>query len=418
MQVPLDSSSRKRWLLSAALVLALVYLTLAGRQALSSFFAGRVELSSLRVATRLDSTNADYFDRLGRGYMLVARDPGAAAAAYREAVHLNPHSARYWFDLANAYEILGDERARAGALEHAVQADPTTPDVAWEAGNLYLVQGQTDKALREFRVVLASASYQGDAAMQLCWRIDPDVDALLQNVVPNRAGAYVSFLYVLMQKQQSAGAAKVWSALMAAHESFELRILFDYIRYLVAGQDVEQARLAWQQAAALLGLDSYLPSRSNLIVNGDFSLNVLNGGFDWQYRKQDAVTLALDPSDFHGGHRSLSITFHGPGVSDAGILQIIPVRPQTTYDFTGYYKTSDLEGAGGPHFTIQDVYSENILFESAELRDASFWKSVNGEFTTGPDTKLVFLHVQRLPADNAIRGKLWIDDFHLVPKQP
>ena len=52
-----------------------------------------------------------------------------------------------------------------------------------------------------------------------------------------------------------------------------------------------------------------LPARNNLIVNGDFSLDVLNGGFDWQYQKQPSVTLTLDPSDFHGGHRSLLITF-------------------------------------------------------------------------------------------------------------
>ena len=54
--------------------------------------------------------------------------------------------------------------------------------------------------------------------------------------------------------------------------------------------------------------------------------------------------------------RSLLITFDGPGVTDAGILQFIAVQPNTTYEFSAYYKSGEFEGAGGPHFTIQDAY--------------------------------------------------------------
>jgi len=57
------------------------------------------------------------------------------------------------------------------------QADPTTPDVAWEAANFYLVQGDDAKALREFRVVLQNEPTLADPAIQFCWRINPDVDA-------------------------------------------------------------------------------------------------------------------------------------------------------------------------------------------------------------------------------------------------
>ena len=39
---------------------------------------------------------------------LVARDPISAVAQYKAAVALNPHSARYWFDLSSAYQVLGD----------------------------------------------------------------------------------------------------------------------------------------------------------------------------------------------------------------------------------------------------------------------------------------------------------------------
>jgi tetratricopeptide (TPR) repeat protein len=416
MEISLNSIFRKRLAVGASAALCLVYVLVAGRIFVASVFAAKPDISNLQRATRLDPTDADYRDHLGRYYALVARDPGSAIEPYRAAVQLNPHSARYWFDLASAYQVLGDVANQTQALEHAIAADPTTPDVAWEAANLYLVQGEDQKASREFKVVLQNDPSLANHAIQLCWRINPDVDALLRDVVPARAEAYTAFLELLMAKQETAATAKVWAALMASSQKFELQKVYAYFQYLLNHKDVDQARLVWQEAAPRFGLSSYLPSRSNLIVNGDFSLNILNGGFDWQYEKQRSVTLTLDPSDVHSGHGSLQITFDGPGVTDAGIRQFIAVQPSTAYQFSAYYKNGELEGAGGPHFTIQDAYTKAVLYDSDELKEAGFWKSATGEFTTGNDCKLVLLHIRRVPEGSPIRGKLWVDDFHLVAK--
>ncbi len=417
MQLLLNSPSRKRLVIGAAAVLCAAYVLLAGRLFVASAYSDKPELAGLQRAARLDPDNADYRNRLGRYHALVERNPGAAIEPYRAAVQLNPHSARYWFDLASAYQVLGDTANQTTALEHAIKADPTTPDVAWEAANFYLVQGENEKALREFRVVLENEPTLANLAIQFCWRIEPDVDALLRDVVPANATAYIAFLDLLMTKQETAATAKVWAALMTTPQTFELRYAYSYFQYLLDHKDVDQARIVWQQAAPRFGLSSYLPSRNNLIVNGDFSLDVLNGGFDWQYQKQQSVNLTLDPSDFHGGHRSLLITFDGPGVTDAGIRQFIAVQPGTHYEFSAYYKNGEIEGAGGPHFTIQDAYSKAILYDSDELKEAGFWKSATGEFTTAGDCKLLVLHVRRLPEGSPIRGKLWVDDFRLSAKR-
>src|ERR1700693_1373264 len=319
MEIILNSAWRKRLVIGAAAALCLIYVFAAGRLFVASIFAEKPEVASLQRAARLDTSNADYRNHLGRYYALVARDPGAAIEPYRAAVQLNPHSARYWFDLASAYQVLGDVSNQTWALERAIDADPTTPDVAWEAANFFLVQGDNEKALREFHVVLESEPIMANLAIQFCWRINPDVDMLLRDVVPAQSPAYVAFLDLLMAKQETAATAKVWSALMATSQTFEMRYVYEYLLYLLNHKDVDQARLVWQQAAPRFGLSGYLPTRNNLIVNGDFSLDVLNGGFDWQYQKQPSVTLTLDPSDFHGGRRSLLIAFDGPGGIDAGV---------------------------------------------------------------------------------------------------
>jgi tetratricopeptide (TPR) repeat protein len=416
MKIALNPPSRRRLFTALALAFAAAYLLFATRDLAVSWLGNRVELKSLQRAAWLDSGNADFRNHLGRYYDLVLRDPQTAIGYYRAAVQLNPHSARYWFDLASAYQVLGDTASQTFALEHAIAADAMTPDVAWEAANLYLVQGHNDKALREFRVVMANDPSLADAAVRFCWRIEPDVDALLRNVVPSDANAYTSFLSLLETKQETAGSFKVWDALIRSGQSFEVSNVYGYFRYLIEHKEVDQAVLVWQQAVARFGLSSYLPTAANLVVNPTFNLDVINGGFDWQYEKQPGVTLTLDPSDFHIGRRSLLITFDGPGISDAGIYQLIAVQPNTTYDFSAYYKNGELEGAGGPHFTIQDRYSQAVYYDSDELKEAGYWKSVDGEFTTSPDCKLVILHVRRLPEGSPIRGKLWVDDFHLTRK--
>jgi tetratricopeptide (TPR) repeat protein len=417
MELLLNSVPRKG-LAAGAAVTVCVYLFLAVRLYMASLYGGTPEFASLQRAASLDPWNAEYKDDVGRYYALAGRDPLAALEPYRAALRLNPHNARYWFDLASAYQVLGDVPNQTKALGQAITADPTTPDVAWEAANFYLVQGDDAKALREFRVVLQNESTLADAAIRFCWRIRPDVDGLLRDVVPARSQAYVAFLSLLMQKEETAGTAKVWAAMVASPEPFELRHVYEYFQYLLNHKDVDQARLVWQQAAPRFGLSGYLPSDRNLIVNGDFGLDVLNGGFDWQYEKQSSVTLTLDPSEFYGGHRSLLIAFDGPGVVDAGIHQFVAVQPNTRYAFSAYYKNGEMEGAGGPHFTIDDFYSKAVYYDSDDLKEAGFWKSTSGEFTTGADTKLLVLHIRRLPEGSPIRGKIWVDDFRLIPMQP
>jgi len=416
MKIALNTPARKRTAAAIVLVIATAYSFAVTRETVAVWLGDRVQLRSLRGATWLDPGDADYRNHLGRYYDLVARDPATAVLHYKEAVQLNPHSARYWFDLASAYQVLGDQANQTAALEHAIQADAMTPDVAWEAANLYLVQGENEKALREFRVVMANDPSLATTAVQFAWRIDPDIDSLLRDVVPSSTEAYLPLLTLLESNGDAEGSFKVWDALMRTNQPFEIRQVYDYFQFLIKHQRVDQAVMVWQQAAARFGLTSYLPSANNLVVNGKFDLNVLNGGFDWQYQKQPAVTLTLDPSDHHAGRRSLLISFDGAGVHDGGVYQLIAVQPNTTYDLTGYYKNGEFDGAGGPHFTIQDMYKLTVYYESDELKDGEFWKSADGEFTTGPDCKLLVLHVRRLPEGSPIRGKLWIDDLHLVRK--
>jgi hypothetical protein len=409
-------SNARRWQLAASVVfLASLYIFLIGKQFAASLFVARPELSKLQLAVRLAPGNADYRHRLGRYFTFVAGDPQSAIESFRSAVTLNPHDAHYWFDLAGTYQVTGDVAGQRDALEHALQAEPTAPDVAWEAANFFLVDGDIPRALREFRVVIENDNELIFPAIAASWRVRPDADALLSEAVPARPDTLIAFLSFLMGKQETDGAIKTWDHLAQLHEKFQNRYLYDFVRYLVAAHRPEAAMSAWEASADTLGLSAYQASDDNLVVNGDFSLDVLNGGFDWIYETRTGVRPVLDPSDFHQGHRSLSLTFEGPGINDAGISQLIPVRGATTYYFSVYYKSAEFEGAGGPQIVLRDAYAGTPIFVSNSLTDADFWKEVHSKVTTPDSTSLLRLAIERFPAGAAIRGKLWLDDFELSP---
>jgi hypothetical protein len=409
------SITTKRIILIACFLAGTLYLALVSLQYLAFRLSKRADLGSLRMAVRLQPGNADYRFQLGEYYFWTQR-PTEEADSYRTAAELNPHEAEYWMRLAAADDSLGFARERRAALQNAIAVDPKNPKVAWAAGNFFLTEGDVDSGLKEFRVVLENSPVLAGPALELCWQKRPDVDSLLRDAIPPNSDNYSAFLQFLMSKGDDDSATKVWGRMAGLHQPVSLGVVFDYIRYLIGRNRPEQAGMVWQQAGDLSNLKNYQPSSENLIVNGNFSSPILNGGFDWRYENRSDVTLALDPTESHLGSPSLLISYDSRGLEDSGIRQLISVEPGTAYQFSANFKTQNMQGAGGPHFILQDFYTEESLF-SEDLDDPNGWRRVSGEFKTGPETRLLRLRISRVPAGSPIRGKLWIDNVRLQRKQ-
>jgi hypothetical protein len=222
---------------------------------------------------------------------------------------------------------------------------------------------------------------------------------------------------LLISKQEVAAAENVWNHLIALNQEFSAKLTFPYFRFLIAKREVAAAETAWQQLAKVdPSLQPYLPSRENLIINGGFEENLLNGGFDWWYESNPHAVLAIDTSEFHSGTRSLSVTFDGQSASEAGISQFIPVRPNTDYEFSAEFRTEELETASGPRFAIADAYSNASYVLTDDVMGTNPWRLQQARFHAGPNTNLLLLKIVRQPAASLIRGKLWIDDLRLVEK--
>jgi tetratricopeptide (TPR) repeat protein len=415
MRIDLRSRLRRFSFAAVCFLVVALYLEFAQRAYVACHLAASLDSPKIQRAIRLEPANAEYRELLGRKLALFGSSLDEAISDYRAAVHLNPYEARYWLDLAGAYQVAGRISEQAESVEHAVEADPTTPQIAWEAANFFLVQGDRAKALRYFRVVLANDPGAVGSTLQLCWRATRDANEILDMGLPPRPDLYLAFLRLLVSNQELGSAEDVWNRLIGLQQRFETKLAFPYFELLIAKQEVAAAKTAWQQLLKADGsLQPYQPSRENLIVNGGFEENLLNGGFDWWYRLGGHAALAIDTNEFHSGTRSLSVTFDGYSVPEVGLLQFIPVKPNTSYEFSAQCKTEAIESASGPRFSVADAYTGVSYALTDDTLNTTPWRLQQARFRTGPNTNLLLVKIIREPGPPLIRGKLWIDDVRLT----
>jgi tetratricopeptide (TPR) repeat protein len=416
MYVSLSSKPLRVLFASACLGAAGLYVGGVGKHYLAFRAGSQLKPASLERAARLEPWNADPRWQLGRYSLFVAQDAGRASARLEEAVALNPHVARYWLDLAAASQVAGNVPQQRSALERALQAEPTAPDVAWEAANFYLIENDVARALALFRVVMANDPEQLNAALSLCWRATGDVNVMLAEALPARPQTYFAFLRLLTSEEQTAAAETVWARLTGLHQEFPPAEAFPFLDYLLEKRQTSAAAGVWRQLVASNGeLQAYMAPK-NLIVNGGLEKDFLNGGFDWRYATSDAVELAVDNLEFHGGNQSLRMVFKGPGMTDPGIYEYVAVQPDTDYHFTAYTKAEDIESASGPRLAVIDAYSGRSYVLTEDSLGTTGWREQAADFRTGAESRLLMVKVTRVPGDPLIKGKFWIDDLRLVQR--
>jgi tetratricopeptide (TPR) repeat protein len=401
-----------------ALALVAAYVYAAGRVYEAERLGSTASISALQRATQLEPWNPEFHSRLGRYYFFAEQDAAAAVPHYRSALALAPYVARYWFDLATAYQVTGNLEGQRQALEKAVAVDPRTPGVAWEAANFYIVQGDVQKAFPLLRVVMENDPGAIQRALQIGWRASGRrLQPMLDQVLPQRPGPLFAFLQLLVSEHQAAAADAVWSRILSMHQPFAASQAFPYFDSLMADRRMDVLQHAWRQLIdSNPELKPYLPSEG-LVVNSGFEYPLLNGGLAWRYNPPPAVELFVDTSQFHGGTRSLCIEFKGPIVAEPGIRQTVPVEPDTAYRLSLFAHAEEIISTSGPRLAVQDASTGKLLLVSDDFLGTRGWSEVQETFVTGPDTTLVVLKVMRSPSNTMIKGRFWIDDVSLVRQQ-
>jgi len=124
---------------------------------------------------------------LNLGLLLLDAEPGAAAAAFRHAVDLQPAQSRTQFLLGYARERSGDLASAVGAYEEATKLDPRDYEAAFAYGRALLRLNRPVEAESRFRNALASKPDSAPARLGLA-------SSLAAQKKPEAAAAFRAYL--------------------------------------------------------------------------------------------------------------------------------------------------------------------------------------------------------------------------------
>ncbi len=402
-----------RGLLAALLALIGGYFFFIVQQYRAWAWAQSERSSEVARAVALRPSSADYHQKLGTLLLYSDGNPAQAAREFTAATRLEPDSARPWLMLAGSDFALGDMPGFRSALERASRLDPTTPDLAWQAGNYWLSSGDTDRALRAFHTVLLYDNSKLPRAVQVAWQATRDVNRVLDTALPASPDAYAALLAVLTREPDAIPAERVWAALVGLNQPVAPRSVFPYLDYLLQHGKSLEAQRAWVQLLELNSLGALLGG-DNLLTDGGFEGESFHsGGFFWQIAELPGIQTSVDGETAHGGSRSLLLTLDNATGTDLGVFQVVPLQANARYLLRGFVRAEELRTAYGPQLSVVDHFTGQPLAQSDEVIGTTGWRELRVSFTVPASTRAVEVRLERAGA-GVIAGKLWLDDLSLV----
>lgn len=182
------------------------------RRAEAVFFADRLSKiplfgTELAIQNRPNDPQFEY--ELGNYWLIAARQPDAALPHFRRATLLNPLNGHYWAASALASQQLGDATKAEDAAYRSLSVDPTTPELLWQAANVYAYLGQQDKAADAIERFVVSSPEQVPVAAQLGWRVLRDSHLILDRVLPKGVNSDLSLLIALVRGEDPTASGRI-----------------------------------------------------------------------------------------------------------------------------------------------------------------------------------------------------------------
>jgi tetratricopeptide (TPR) repeat protein len=415
------SDSRARWtFLSLVFLFSSTFVFLSGKAWLAEAWGSSEDPRNWQAAARLEPGNALYWERLGLYEALDLEDQSlsSAVADLRHAVELNPRSAGFHDELANAYERQGDYASAQDQYELAVQVYPKSADAAWSDGNFLLRRGQLTAGFKLIRRALKIDSSLTVGAISECLAVDPDVNVIVTDVLPKSNRVYLAALNYFVSQGYPNGAGIVWNKLLKLGRPFSMAQAIPFIDQLIAENRVNEAMKDWDEALAATKWPRDREADESVVFDGGFEHELLNGGFDWREIQQADIAYSFDGAVFHSGRRSLRIEFQkSENLNFQHVYQYVMVEPRQQYRLTAFLQTEGISSDSGIRFEIRDPRHPAITpILTQDVKGTTPWTRVQATVMTDANTHLLEIVLRRLPSEtlnHELRGTAWIDDVAL-----
>ena len=412
-----------RYVLIAAILPLVVLATHAG---VGAYFLRKNSPEAVQRAMAWEPWNPMYAATLANLMHIYSdnADPGAVTQLYERALRLSPYDASYCVNVAQANEWAGKPAVAAEYFAQAEKLFPNSPEVNWKAANFFVRRGRSKEALPALRKVLVSGTVAPNQIFSLVAGAQVEESAVIREVLPSEPAAYVAYLNFLVDRGDMSGAEMLWPRLLELSAPFAVEQTFHYLDTLIKTQDVGAAVAAWSALQKKFpSMVPRPPGKDNLVSNGDFQTDIVNGGFDWRILPRAGALVTQDavrgPGGGSGG-RELRIDFDGtqnPGYD--AVLQFAPAEPNTSYEFMAQMRAEGLTTDSGVSLQVMDAYEPGKLLGATEaLTGSTAWSGYKFRFTTGPRTRLLLVRVMRMPSqkfDRKISGSFAVGHVSVVP---
>ena len=338
---------------------------------------------------------------------------------YEKAVSLSPNDYRFWMSLGTASEQAGETAKAEQALRRAVELAPSYSYPRWYLGNLLLRNGRYDEAFAELRLASESDPELQPQQFNLIWEVYNSDLAALQKSVGQSAKARAEFGMYLLGRQKYEDGLRMWDSLNADEKRANRQSGEAIVNNLIAAFRYHDAVRVWND---ITGNEKFRAEIGRVFDGGfeDASSYGPEMVFGWQVKAVQGLQIGIDERS-HGGANSLRLAFHvRTNIEDVNIVQLIPVAPNTEYDFEFYVATEKIETGSPPLVQIIDPTTNGVLVASpAAATGTSDWTRVGLSFKTADKTEAVMIKVVRPSCGTKeapicpIFGSVWYDDFSL-----
>jgi hypothetical protein len=423
MIVPLSNSAARLAFFFVALALAAVLAYSSIRNAVSAHYAGLNTRAALERATQLERGNPLNWLLLGHYWQFNLEEPDTPRAirAYRTSLSLDPRSATTWLDLATAYELQGDAGAARDAFLQAKLVYPMSAEVSWRYGNFLLRAGELPQAFAEVRHAVTVDPKRAAEAFSRCWRVNPDIQSILDQVLPPASSVYLDAIRELIADAQLSPAVVVWNRLVAIRPKIQLIDAIPLTDMLLFSRRPDEARRVWTEAASLAGTPPTGDPPDSVLWDGGFETGVIGGGFTWMFPPTPSgVQIGIDAKEKHSGRRSLELGFDGKhNVNFSDVCHLAIVQSGVAYRLSAWVHTQELTSDQGVRLRVE--WTENARtnsLETPEFHGTQPWTRIEQPWTAPAEVRQVRVCVARDPSDvyaSRIKGAAWFDDVALVP---
>lgn len=411
-----------RWIIFSFTVVVFLVVAYVG---VKSAYADQLESSShpadwLR-ATQMEPDNGAYWYKLGlyREWDIDNGDLNKAIEYLTRASSLDPRSATYQMALGGAYETAGDLTKAKQFYLAALEDYPLSTEAHWRYGSFLLRQGDTQQAFHEIHFAVVGDRALIPLAVSRIWLETHDAQSLLKTVLPADTEVYQQALEWFCNAKEPDPALAVWKRMISLHQIIPIQNSFGIVDFLVAANRGDDARKVWREALTASGKGDEAQREGELIFNGGFEFDPVNGGLDWHIIPTPGVKFDYDTAAPHSGRRALRLKFDGTqNISLQTVWEDVPVESGRRYRFEGFLRTSGITTDSGIRFMIAfpGTSQPPILLDSlTENRD---WTGQSVEFSPVAGVHLARIMVDRLPSqrfDNKLAGTAWADDISIVP---